>query len=59
MAMLAERKQKVKWCLNPRGNDWAKGNHVLLVYPNCLFQYNCSIRSKFDKFKLRPRSVIL
>ncbi|CAH1404878.1 unnamed protein product [Nezara viridula] len=24
MAMLAERKQKVKWCLNPRGNDWAK-----------------------------------
>lgn len=22
--MLAERKQKVKWCLNPRGNDWAK-----------------------------------
>ncbi|KAL1122249.1 hypothetical protein AAG570_003654 [Ranatra chinensis] len=27
MAMLAERKQKVKYSINPRGNDWAKDSN--------------------------------
>lgn len=25
MAMLAERKRKVKWALNPRGKLWSEG----------------------------------
>lgn len=26
MSMLAERKRRQKWSLNPRGKDWSEGN---------------------------------
>lgn len=33
MAMLAERKRKQKWSLNPRGKHWSDGNEVIVYMP--------------------------
>lgn len=30
--MLAERKRKQKWSLNPRGKDWSEGNVCIFVF---------------------------
>lgn len=30
--MLAERKRKTKWSINPRGNSWTKGKENNNIY---------------------------